>query len=319
VGRRYYLPEDQRNPLTRARDALFRKPFPDFPKTIVIETIYGCNAGCVFCSYPELSKDPTIPKGRMSDAVFEKISRDCAGRDVERFILCFDNEPLLDKTLASRFAALKRDCPNARRNLTTNASLLDDRRFDELVAGGLADEVFLSVNGDTKETYEALMKLPYEKVFANLDNFCRRLRAAPELKKRLRVRFNVVQTGTVAAELTAMKKRWSAEEGFELHVIVPDNRGGDVDLGKLEKSGTKSSKFSPNLKCRRPFHTMAITWEGDAVWCCADYRREVKLGNVRDRSIADLWTGSPAAELRREFMTGDYANLPICVNCRICG
>lgn len=319
MGRRYYFPGEEKNAAEKIRNRLFRKPVPTFPKTVVVETIYGCNAGCVFCSYPELSKSGLVRKGRMSDETFAKIAGDCAGQEVERFILCFDNEPLLDRALGRRFALLRRTCPGAKLNLTTNASLLDEKRFEELIASGLTDEVFLSVNGNTKETYESLMKLPYDKVFANLEHFCRRLRELPALKKRLRVRVNVMKMGEVEPELPAMKKRWKDEAGFELHVIEPDNRAGDVDLEKFAAHGTKKASFAPFINCRRPFHTLVLTWEGEAVLCCADYRREVKLGNVAERSLSEIWNGSPATDLRRQFLRGDYTGLDICRRCFIRG
>ena len=49
MARWYYYPGDESNVLERVRNRVFRKPVPDFPKTILIETQFGCNAKCVFC------------------------------------------------------------------------------------------------------------------------------------------------------------------------------------------------------------------------------------------------------------------------------
>jgi len=109
VARWYYYPGDEGNVLEKVRNRVFRKPVADFPKTILIETQFGCNAGCVFCQYPQL-KD-VLPRGRMSVATFEKIAKECAGRGVERFILCLDNEPLMDGSIGEKYAMLKKYCP----------------------------------------------------------------------------------------------------------------------------------------------------------------------------------------------------------------
>jgi MoaA/NifB/PqqE/SkfB family radical SAM enzyme len=309
VARRYYYPEDKTSLLERARNRVFRKAVPDFPKTMVIETQSGCNARCVFCSYPKLRTK--LPRGRMSAELFEKLAKDCAGRPVERFILCLDNEPLLDPEIAERFAALRRHCPKAVRNLTTNASLLTPEKVEQLIGSGLVTELFLSINGDSKEVYEKLMGLPYEQVMANVMHLCNFLQAHRAAKRALRVRVNTVRTKLVAPEIAAMRRRWESA-GFEFHEIVLDSRGDDLDTQSLA-----GERMEPNTSCRRLFHTMVITWEGYAVLCCVDYKRAVKLGDVREQPVYEIWNGPWATLLRKEYLAGDLTHLPICRTCRI--
>jgi len=309
MARWYYYPGEEKSVLERVRNRVFRKPVADFPKTILIETQFGCNAGCVFCQYPQVKDE--LPRGRMSVATFEKIAKECAGRTVERFILCLDNEPLMDQTLAKKYAVLKEHCPEAIRNLTTNASLLTPEKIEELIGGGLIDEIFLSINGASKDVYEKIMVLPFEKVMKNLDYFCKWLREHPEIKQKLRVRVNTVKTKLVAPEVPEMTRRWEAE-GFEMHIIDMDNRGDQLDL-----KAVALEEMKPNTTCRRPFHTMVLTWEGQAVICCVDYRREVKLGNVHEQSVYEIWNGPWATQLRKEYLSQEFGNLPTCAKCTI--
>ena len=109
------------------------------------------------------------------------------------------------------------------RNLTTNASLLTLDKVEALIGQELVNEVYLSVNGNSKDVYEKIMALPFEKVMKNLEGFCDWLRKHPEIKQKLRVRINTVKTKLVAPEVPEMTKRWEAE-GFEMHVIDMDNR-----------------------------------------------------------------------------------------------
>ena len=308
MARWYYYPGEEKNIVEKVRNRLFRKPVADFPKTILIETQFGCNAGCVFCQYPQLKDD--LPRGRMTTATFEKIAKECAGRGVERFILCLDNEPLMDGSIAEKYAVLKKYCPDSVRNLTTNASLLTQEKIDTLLGGRLVNELFLSINGESKEVYEKIMVLPFEKVFKNLENLCQWLRANPEIKRDLRVRVNTVKTRLVAPEIPAMTKRWEAE-GFEMHVIDMDNRGDQLDMKEL------TEEMKPNTTCRRPFHTLVLTWEGQSVICCVDYKREVKLGNIHEQSVYEIWNGPWATQLRKEYLSKNFDNLPTCATCKI--
>ena len=309
MARWYYYPGDETNVIERVRNRVFRKPVPDFPKTILIETQFGCNAKCVFCQYPQVAD--VLPRGSMTNATFEKIAKECAGRGVERFILCLDNEPLMDKSLADKYAILKKYCPETIRNLTTNASLLTPEKIEALIGGGLVDEIFLSINGNTKDVYEKIMVLPFEKVMANLEYFCKWLREHPLIKQELRVRVNTVKTRLVAPEVPEMTKRWEAE-GFEMHVIDMDNRGDQLDMKDVGQEEMK-----PNTTCRRPFHTMVLTWEGQAVLCCVDYKREVKLGNVHEQSVYEIWNGPWATRLRKEYLAADFTHLPTCATCKV--
>ena len=315
MARWYYYPGSERNVLEKLRNRVFRKPVADFPKTILIETQFGCNASCVFCQYPQLKDD--LPRGRMTSATFEKISKECAGRNVERFILCLDNEPLMDGSIVEKYAILQKHNPDSVRNLTTNASLLTPEKVEALIGTGVVNEVFLSVNGFSKETYEELMGLPFERTMKNLDAFCDWLRAHPDIKNKLRVRINTVRTRKVAPEIAAMKERWETREGFELHVIDMDNRGDQLNMTQEASLSADQADMKPNISCRRPFHTLVLTWEGQAVICCVDYKRDVKLGNIHEQSVYEIWNGPWATQLRREYLSQDFTNLKPCRTCTV--
>lgn len=315
MARQYYYPGDEKSLAEKVRNRVFRKRVPSFPKTVVIETQFGCNAGCVFCQYTELKDE--LPHGKMSMELFARIAKECAPFPVERFILCLDNEPLLDPQLAERFALLREHCPKSARNLTTNASVLTPERVEQLIGGGLVDELFMSINGYSKEVYEELMKLPFERTMANVDAFCSWLKAHPDVKARLRVRVNVVKTRRVAPEIPDMKRRWEDQEGFELHVIDMDNRGDQLDMKQNAAVAADAADMKPNTTCRRPFHTMVITWEGKAVLCCVDYRRDVVLGDANTTSIPDIWNGPRATQLRKEYLAGKFKNLKPCRTCKV--
>lgn len=76
-------------------------------------------------------------------------------------------------------------------------------------------------------------------------------------------------------------------------------------------------EMKPNTTCRRPFHTLVLTWEGQSVICCVDYKREVKLGNVHEQSIYEIWNGPWATQLRKEYLSQEFGNLPTCAKCTI--
>ena len=51
--------------------------------------------------------------------------------------------------------------------------------------------------------------------------------------------------------------------------------------------------------------------------CCVDYRRAVKLGNVREHTVGEIWNGPRATQLRKEYLARDFAHLRICATCQV--
>jgi hypothetical protein len=62
---------------------------------------------------------------------------------------------------------------------------------------------------------------------------------------------------------------------------------------------------------------MVITWEGKAVLCCVDYKRDVVLGDANITSVPDIWNGPWATQLRKEYLAGVFDHLKPCRTCKV--
>ena len=112
---------------------------------------------------------------------------------------------------------------------------------------------------------------------------------------------------------TDANKLWSQSDANFETATAWDNRGDQLEL----KEVVLAEEMKPNTTCRRPFHTMVLTWEGQAVICCVDYKREVKLGNIHEQSVYEIWNGPWATQLRKEYLAAEFENLPTCAKCTI--
>ena len=75
------------------------------PDHVQIQTITGCNAGCVFC--PNGKTQRKIPLGRRMDwGLYRSIVDQCVALGVRRYSLYLMNEPLLDRELPERIATI---------------------------------------------------------------------------------------------------------------------------------------------------------------------------------------------------------------------
>lgn len=83
------------------------------------------------------------------------------------------------------------------------------------------------------------------------------------------------------------------------------SRGGLVKLS----TGERKLKH-----CLWGVHSFIINHEGEAVLCCEDYFNTVKLGNVGDEKILDIWNKPSYRQIRRELKKGVF-KYNICRKC----
>jgi radical SAM protein with 4Fe4S-binding SPASM domain len=123
---------------------------------------------------------------------------------------------------------------------------------------------------------------------------------------------SIVATGSNEKEVRRFKRYWRLR-GVKATSVVFENKAGNVKLrgGELASNGLKA--FS---HCFRPFRTFYVLWNGDVIPCCADWGRKLILGNLRERSIHEIWHSEPFARLRGSLEKWDLATLPtICKAC----
>ena len=83
-----------------------------------------------------------------------------------------------------------------------------------------------------------------------------------------------------------------------------NNRGGLVDV-----KGGKNRQ-----QCNWPDYHLGISFDGQVLFCCNDYLNEVKIGNVKDDKIIDLWNTEYYKTIRKDIRESNF-NLDICKNC----
>ena len=82
------------------------------------------------------------------------------------------------------------------------------------------------------------------------------------------------------------------------------NRGGLVHPKKI--------LYEP--ACSWPNNALVIDVEGNVILCCNDYLSSIKLGNVKDEKVLEIWESKKYRNLRKGFLRGKYP-LKICKKC----
>lgn len=83
--------------------------------------------------------------------------------------------------------------------------------------------------------------------------------------------------------------------------------------GEIEYDGTKQRKKRLPKPCTHIFKFMNIASNGDMVLCCFDYNHNVKIGNVKNSHVMDVWNGDEFNQIRQDQLNGKFHD--ICLNC----
>lgn len=71
---------------------------------------------------------------------------------------------------------------------------------------------------------------------------------------------------------------------------------------------------APTAPCTAPQNCLVIRFNGDVGICCSDYYRKIKIGNIVEESIMQIWEKPASMRLRQQLSRG-IRNPSICKSC----
>ena len=283
---------------------------PRFLTTVDFELTNRCNADCYFCP-----RDETPHEGLMSWETFEKgLERTVElrgqlhsmGKPGARISICGLGEPLINK---HTLPAVERSIAEGfLTGLTSNGSLLDPARGDRLLEAGL-DEIHINV-GERDEGYEEIYKLPWVRTRDNVERFVRDAEGICD------VYIVLVDHRRDPEHLAEIETFWRDRGARKFVKYAVINRGGALFVDHQQYAGSSHhaeawrilSRPETSSICITPFMSVFIGYDGNYYLCCSDWKKELSLGSVYDRSILGLAEDKLAAVESRE---------PVCKTCNL--
>ncbi|MAG39224.1 hypothetical protein CMO90_04015 [Candidatus Woesearchaeota archaeon] len=274
-----------------------------FPKIVQIQTSNKCNAACNFCpySYTEDKKKFKL----MNWNLYKKIINECSQHNVKEILPFFLNEPLLNKDLVKYIDYAKEKNPNALIKIFTNGSLLTDKISNQLLDSKV-DEVIFSFNGSTKEEYETFMKpLKFEKTKQRIESFIR-FRGKRKIPA---VAIHILKLPDSNNFLFKLRDYWN-KIGVTVHILKYENRAGNVENYNL-----KSTFLMTKIPCDRLIKQAYIMVNGDVILCCADWKQEIIFGNLKDKTLFEVWNGNERMNFVKTHKELQFDKLKLCCDC----
>ena len=332
--------------LPMARPDQTPEPLPS-PIEAYVEVTNRCNSKCVTCPLTSGSQEPAHDLG------YDEFVR-LVGQlpDLQRAVLHGIGEPLLNRDLPRMIDYLKARGVYVLFN--TNAALLTEARGRALIGSGL-DEVRVSIDGGTPETYARIRGIPvFSRVVENVADFVRLKRALAA--ETPRVSFWVTGMRDNLAELpqiVEMAARIGVEEVY-LQRLVYNGVGlatADQSIYRAEQEAVEraivaaealaerlgisfrgSGAVSPRegilerveaaepwRGCSRPLRLIYVTSNGTALPCCIAPFTDVPYEDiVLGNVVRDGVTAVWEGERYRQFRARLYSSVPNAA-CRQCG
>src|SRR5262245_23587758 len=270
------------------------------PIEITLESTAKCNLYCPMCPRHIY----TFDNENMDLELYRKIVQDC--KDYVEFIWPYGiGEPMIHPNIFEMIR-ISHDA-GVRTGMSTNATLLDDRRADMLLGSGL-DYVVFAFDGASKATYEQYrLGANFEKTRENILSFLAKKQAQ---KSSMYVVLQMVLLKENTREIDAYRKLWSIPGVDEVRFKRDEIQ---IEGSKIDGVEFKSQRRNPcHLLWRGPLY---VRYDGLAYPCCYMYD-EPPVGDLKKQSVMEVWNSQEMVQLREAHIKGDLSAFPICQTCQ---
>jgi len=279
-----------------------------FPEIIHIENTNACNANCLICAREKMTR----PIGFMDFPLFKKIINECSMHrgTIREVHLHGYGEPLLDRMIFDKIRYAKSKGIK-KVYFVTNASLLKSDVARALIYSGL-DRIKFSFYGMTKETYEKIhIGLKFEEAEENVRNFLTIRKQKKSRNPSVNIQF--VPQNDNLREKDIFFNKWDK---------LIDRKSGDCIEEFYLHNWIYGRDYNPKGKetvdlrsCVIPFYLIQILWNGDVVPCVFDFNGKMPMGEIRTKSIKEVWRDKRYKLLRGYHRRRKFDKTISCYQC----
>jgi radical SAM protein with 4Fe4S-binding SPASM domain len=206
---------------------------------------------------------------------------------------------------------------------STNGHFLAKEEFIErLVKSGL-DSIIISLDGADKKTYEKYRyNGDFNKVFKGIERLSDCKRKMNSDTPKILLQFLLMkhnehqlvkikqQSKTLGAD-RLLVKTFQIEDRNKALTFLP--RQEKYNRYKIEKENFNQKKIV-SKNCSRLWYSTVILSDGRVVPCCFDKNGKFSFGNIKDKSLKEIWTSDGYKKFRSQI-TRDREFFEICRNC----
>jgi hypothetical protein len=274
-----------------------------FPPRVHIEISSLCNAHCVGCWHENIKRR----QGIIDQHLYQQIIEECVFYKSD-LMLSWVGEPTLDPGLVQKITSAKSSGIRWV-GLATNGMTMDERLSREIIEARL-DTITFSVDGATKDTFEAVRRgTSFQTVTQNIERFISLRNRMGKDKPHININFRKMQSNRHEWEL--LKRSWR-------------NRVNSISCWILSEGQKEHYPFTPQerlykrrLPCFWLWQSLPIYISGKVGLCCCFAKEELLTGDCTTQSIREVWNGEVFARYRNAHRQLQFHALPVCRNCNL--
>ena len=258
-----------------------------YPLSVDVELANGCNFRCIMCQQSTEWLDKK-DEHFMDWATLRLVVDECKRLGVHSMKVNWRGESLLDPEAGDKILWMKRQGIHEVQ-MNTNASKLEDSLNEKLIEG--LDRIIFSCDGISKETYNTIRRGGDWSTFLKKVTHFRQMRDKKDSllnwwdnRYRLpviRINMAVMEQNYHEVEDVKVLFRGIADEVFFNSVYRPQDAKDTHNKGQHRVEKRKG--------CPQIYQRLIVDVLGNVMPCCVDYQEKIKLGNVGDNSLSDIW------------------------------
>src|SRR5579875_864338 len=309
--------------LQRPSDEEFER-YAQLPDLVVVAVAYPCNAHCPNCPYTPGNSEIRLKYGDaqfIPPALFFKIADECgqAGRlgwlpgGVGSMIrITGGGEPMLHPYGMTKLIEYAKGV-GARVYLNSNGSMMQRDDIDRLLACNI-DNIEISVDAGDPATYAIVRKgLDWDNLISTMEYMVARRNAMRSLST---IEVSVINQEIVAGRIEAIERFWY-DLGVDNVIVRKFLTWGSATNIDPETSADPLAYLDreSGLPCPYPFHRLNIDTRGKVEVCGFDIAGRTNMGNVKEQTIREIWTGTMFTWWRDKHRAGEGGDIPLCAEC----
>lgn len=281
-------------------------PVVPFPKNMLLEITNVCNNCCIFCA-----NSKTTRKKKMMDLEFgKKILKEAYENGTREVGFYATGEPLVNMDL-EKYIAYAKQTGYEYVYITTNGTLLDQKRAESLIDAGI-DSVKFSINASNADDYLLIHgKDDFDKILNNIAIFDQVRRHAPKPVNLF-----------LSCILTSFTQKIKEEMNLLFKDIVDDmfflecvNQGGYMyEINQRLAIGGRGGYHPADNICPMFFKNLYVSVEGYLTMCCTDFQNYLVVADLNQEPLKDAWNNQYAQKLRLAHISHNLQGT-LCFNC----
>ncbi|MBI1387936.1 MAG: radical SAM protein [bacterium] len=283
------------------------------PIHLDIEATSNCNLKCTMCPRTDMVDAGTFWDVKNFDYdLYTRLIDEGVEKGLCSLKFNYLGEPLMHPRIVDMVKYAK-DRGVVDVMFNTNATLLTERISRMLIGSGI-DKLFFSFDSPYREHYnEIRINADYDKTLRNIKRFMA-LRDEMGSKKPF-TRVSMVRMKENEHEWLDFKALFEPIVDAVAWVDYVDHTSQTVSGKQVFQIAPPRAAGSKKFCCPQLWQRMFVHPDGVVSVCCVDSARQLAVGNIKDRTLEEIWTGPEYTRMRELHATGRIDEIPVCASC----